>query len=255
MVNESSLVHMPLSPEHLKRAWEEFSVYRKPIARAVLIQHYAYLVKVTSGRLVATLTGVMERDDLVSVGVVGLIKAVDNYDPTRDVKFETYAIALIRGAILEMLREQDWVPRSVREKLRALDRTILSLEFEFGRTPSEQEIADRMGLTCEQVSELVVRVGRTTVQSLEDLMGAGGEGGPKLVDLVIDEGTNTEREVQARELRRILAQGTDRLPERERLVVALYYYSGLTFREIGSVLGVSEPRAHHLHTQAMARLR
>ncbi len=246
---------MQLSPENLKNAWEDFSVYRRPLARADLIQHYAYLVKVTVGRLVATLPGGIEREDLVSAGVVGLIKAVDHYDFTRDVKFETYAIALVRGAVLEMLREEDWVPRSIREKLRALDRTMMALESELGRGPTEQEIAEKMGISAQQVSELIVRTSRTTVHSLEDVVGTSSEEGLKLVDLVVDEGTNTDREIQGRELRRILIQGTDRLPEREKLVVALYYHCGLTFREIGKVLGVSEPRAHHLHTQAMTRLR
>ncbi len=246
---------MQLSPESLKNAWEDFSVYRKPLARADLIQHYAYLVKVTVGRLVANLPGGIEREDLVSAGVVGLIKAVDHYDITRDVKFETYAIALIRGAVLEMLREEDWVPRSIREKLRALDRAVMVLETELGHAPSEQEIADRMGIPAQQVSELIVRTTRTTVHSLEEVIGGGSEDGLRLVDLVVDEGTNTDREIQGREIRRILVQGTDRLPEREKLVVALYYHQGLTFREIGKVLGVSEPRAHHLHTQAMNRLR
>jgi len=182
---------MPLSPELLKNAWEDYSVYRKPLARADLIQHYAYLVKVTVGRLVATLPGGIEREDLIGAGVLGLIKAVDHYDFTRDVKFETYAIALIRGAVLEMLREEDWVPRSIREKLRALDRAVMSLETELGRSPSEQEIADRMGVPSQQVSELVVRTSRTTVHSLEEVIGTGSEDGLKLVDLIVDEGTNT----------------------------------------------------------------
>ena len=121
---------MQLSPQILKNAWEDFSVYRKPLARAELIQHYAYLVKVTVGRLVVSLPGGVEREDLVSAGVVGLIKAVDHFDFTRDVKFETYAIALIRGAVLEMLREEDWVPRSIREKLRALDRATMGCSIE-----------------------------------------------------------------------------------------------------------------------------
>lgn len=245
---------MQLSPENLKRTWEEFSVYRKPLAREDLIRHYTYLVKVTVGRLAASLPGGVEREDLVSAGAVGLIKAIDQYDVTRAVKFETYAIALIRGAVLEMLREEDWVPRSIREKLRALDRSMTQLELELGRPATAHEIAERMGLSEQQVNELMVRTSRTSVHSLEDFIG-GGEDGIKLVDLVVDEGTNTDKEVQAREVRRILVEGTDRLPEREKLVVALYYHRGLTFREIGKVLGVSEPRAHHLHSQAMTRLR
>jgi RNA polymerase sigma factor for flagellar operon FliA len=246
---------MQLSPQILKNAWEDFSVYRKPLARAELIQHYAYLVKVTVGRLVVSLPGGVEREDLVSAGVVGLIKAVDHFDFTRDVKFETYAIALIRGAVLEMLREEDWVPRSIREKLRALDRATMALEAELGHAPTEQQIAERMGVPAQQVSELIVRTSRTMVHSLEEVIGSSSEEGLKLVDLLVDEENNTDKEIQGREIRRILVQGTEGLPEREKLVVALYYHRGLTFREIGKVLGVSEPRAHHLHTQAMTRLR
>jgi len=246
---------MLLSPETLKTTWEEFYVYKKPLARSDLIQHYSYLVKVTAGRLFAVPPIGSDKEDLISAGIIGLIKAVDHYDPTRDVKFETYAIALIRGAILEMVRQEDWVPRSIREKMRSLERTVSAMEHEFGRPPSDCEISDRMGIPQKEVSELIVRTTRTIVHSLDEVIGSNNGEGPKLVDLVVDEGTNTEREVEAREIRRILAQCTDSLPEREKLVVSLYYHRGLTFREIGSVLGVSEPRAYHLHTQAMTRLR
>ncbi|MDR3692114.1 MAG: FliA/WhiG family RNA polymerase sigma factor [Fimbriimonas sp.] len=246
---------MLLSPETLKNTWEDFSVYKKPLARADLIQHYSYLVKVTAGRLFAVPPVGSDKEDLISAGVIGLIKAVDHYDPTRDVKFETYAIALIRGAILEMVRQEDWVPRSIREKMRNLDRATCALENELGRLPSELEIAERMGIPTKEVSELMVRTTRTMVHSLDEVVGSSSGEGPKLIDLVVDEGTDTEDEVEAREVRRILVQCTDRLPERERLVVSLYYDRGLTFREIGGVLGVSEPRAYHLHTQAMNRLR
>lgn len=250
-----SLSKMLLSPETLKTTWEDFSVYKKPLARADLIQHYAYLVKVTAGRLFAVPPVGSDKEDLISAGVIGLIKAVDHYDPTRDVKFETYAIALIRGSILEMVRHEDWVPRSIREKMRALERTMTAMEHELGRTPSDVEVSDRMGIPLKEVSELVVRTTRTMVHSLDEVIGSGASDGPKLIDLVVDEGTDTGREVEAREIRRILVQCIECLPEREKLVVSLYYHRGLTFREIGSVLGVSEPRAYHLHTQAMTRLR
>src|SRR5271154_7498426 len=131
---------MSLSPEQLRRAWEAFKVYKNPEARIELINHYSYLVKITAGRLVTSLPGGLDREDLVGAGVIGLVKSVDQFDPTRDVKFETYAIALIRGAILEMLRDEDWVPRSIREKLKALDRTLMDLETRMGRSPSEHEI-------------------------------------------------------------------------------------------------------------------
>src|ERR1700730_7308114 len=138
---------MPLSPEHLKRSWLDSKVYRNPEARAELINHYSYLVKITAGRLVTSLPGGLDREDLIGAGVIGLIKSVDQFDPSRDVKFETYAIALIRGAILEMLRDEDWVPRSIREKLKALDRALMALETSLGHPASEREVAEYMGVS------------------------------------------------------------------------------------------------------------
>jgi RNA polymerase sigma factor FliA len=247
---------MPLTQEHLKRAWMDFKVYKSPEARAELINHYSYLVKITAGRLVTSLPSGLDREDLVGAGVIGLVKSVDQFDPTRDVKFETYAIALIRGAILEMLRDEDWVPRSIREKLKALDRTIHSLETRYGRPATEHEIAETMGLSIGEVHELMVRMGRTNVYSLDDILSTGeGDDHIHFVELIVDEDANTSHEIEGREIRRMLAAGVDKLPERERLVVALYYFEGLTFKEIGKVLGVSESRVYQLHTQAMGRLR
>ncbi|OWU66334.1 MAG: flagellar biosynthesis protein FliA [Armatimonadetes bacterium Cent15-Ar3] len=247
---------MPLSAEQLQKAWKDFKVFKDPEARVNIIDHYSYLVKITAGRLVTSLPGGLDREDLVGSGVIGLIKSVDQFDPTRDVKFETYAIALIRGAILEMLRDEDWVPRSIREKLKALDRTMMALETKFGRPATDQEIAETMGISAQEVSELMVRMGRTNVYSLDDILGTSdGDDHVSFIELLADENTSTGGEVEGKEIRRILTKGVDHLPERERLVVALYYFEGLTFKEIGKVLGVSESRVYQLHTQAMNRLR
>lgn len=247
---------MPLSAEQLQKNWIEFKVYKNPSARDELINHYAYLVKITAGRLVTSLPGGLDREDLIGAGIVGLIKSVDQFDPTRDVKFETYAIALIRGAILEMLRDEDWVPRSIREKLKALDRAIMALETKTGRTPNEREIAEHMSISEQEVGELMVRMGRTNVYSLDDILPTGdGDDHIHFVEMIVDENASPGGEVEGKEIRRILASGVDRLPDRERLVIALYYFEGLTFKEIGRVLGVSESRVYQLHTQAMGRLR
>lgn len=248
---------MSLSPEHLKRAWIDYKVYKDNTARSELINHYSYLVKITAGRLVTSLPSGMEREDLVSAGVIGLIKSVDQFDPTRDVKFETYAIALIRGAILEMLRDEDWVPRSIREKLKALDRAQMHLESAMGRPASERELAEHLSLSEMEVSELMVRMGRTNVYSLDDILGSSHDGDDhvQFIEMIVDENATPAGEVEGREIRRILAVGIDKLPDRERLVVALYYFEGLTFKEIGKILTVSESRVYQLHTQAMGRLR
>lgn len=249
---------MPLSAEQLKNAWIDYKVYKDPQARVDLISHYSYLVKITSGRLVTSIPGGMDKEDLVGAGVIGLIKSVDQFDPTRDVKFETYAIALIRGAILEMLRDEDWVPRSIREKLKALDRAQMTLETKFGRPATEREISEHLSISEMEVSELMVRMGRTNVYSLDDILGNGqneGDDSVHFVEMIVDENASTSGEVEGREIRRILAVGIDHLPERERMVVALYYFEGLTFKEIGKLLGVSESRVYQLHTQAMGRLR
>ena len=249
---------MPLTQDQLQRTWIEYKVYKSPDSRVELINHYSYLVKITAGRLVTSVPNGLDRDDLVSAGVIGLIKSVDQYDPTRDVKFETYAIALIRGAILEMLRDEDWVPRSIREKLKALDRAIQKLEPELGHPASPRELADYMGITEQEVSELMVRMGRTNVYSLDDIVGGGSSDGDDhihFVEMIVDEDADTDGQLEGKELRRIMAAGVDRLPERERVVIALYYFEGLTFKEIGKVLGVSESRVYQLHTQAMGRLR
>ncbi len=247
---------MALSPEQLKRAWVDFKVYKDPNARVELINHYSYLVKITAGRLVTSIPGGLDREDLVGAGVIGLIKSVDQFDPTRDVKFETYAIALVRGAILEMLRDEDWVPRSIREKLKALDRAQMALESKNGRPATERELAENLGISDVEVSELLVRLGRTNVYSLDDVLSTGdGDDNINFVDMIVDQGASTAAEAEGREVRRIMSAGIDRLPERERLVVALYYFEGLTFKEIGKVLGVSESRVYQLHTQAMTRMR
>lgn len=245
-----------MSSEQLKRSWIDCKVYKDPQARADLVNHYSYLVKITAGRLVTSLPGGLDREDLVGAGVIGLIKSVDQFDPTRDVKFETYAIALIRGAILEMLRDEDWVPRSIREKLKAVDRAMMEFETQNRRPPNERELSERMGLSEKEVADLMVRMGRTNVYSLDDLLpNQDGEDHLHFVDLLVDKDANPGGEVEGREIRRILADGIDHLPDRERLVVALYYFEGLTFKEIGRVLGVSESRVYQLHTQSMTRLR
>lgn len=246
----------PMSSAELADAWQRYKQRGDPAARAAIINQYAYLVKITAGRVVSSLPPSLERDDLVSAGVVGLIKAVDQFDHSRQVKFETYAIALIRGAILEMLREEDWVPRSIRERVKLLERTYLQMETTLGRPPTEQEVARELNMSQEEFNKLLVDTGRTTLLSLDDIL-VGSEGSEKLhlSDVIQDETANPSAEVELREMKSALATAITRLPERETLVITLYYFEGLTFKEIGKIMGISESRVYQLHTQAVIRLR
>ena len=185
-----------------------------------------------------------------------MIKAIDQFDTERQVKFETYAIALIRGAILEMLREEDWVPRSVREKVKTLERTYLDLESRLGRPATEEEVAGELGIEVDTFHIMLADTGRASLLSLDDVMlSSEGNESIHLADVVYDESTNTVGEVEVKAMQQALGVAIDRLPDREKLVVALYYYEGLTFKEIGKILGVSESRVYQLHTQAVLRLR
>lgn len=245
-----------MSVPDLQAAWRQFKIFGDMKARDALISHYAYLVKITAGRVVTSLPPNVERDDLISAGIIGLIKAIDQFDTKREVKFETYAIALVRGAILEMLREEDWVPRSVRERVKALERTYLDLEGRLGRPATEEEVAEAMGMEIDSFHVLLADTGRASLLSLDDIvMSSDGNEKIHLADVVHDENADTSGDVESGAVRQSLGEGIDRLPDRERLVIALYYYEGLTFKEIGKILEVSESRVYQLHTQAVLRLR
>lgn len=244
-----------MTPRSMEEAWRRFKGTRDPKARAAIIDNYSYLVKITAGRVVTNLPPNLEREDLYTAGAMGLIKAVDQFDPGRQVKFETYAIALIRGAILESLREEDWVPRSVRERSKTLERAFFELEVRLGTPPSEAQVADSMGISVDDLARMMSDTGRGAVLSLDDLI-LGSEGSERLhLSDVVPDDASPSADVEVRERIRQLGGAIDRLPERERLVIALYYYEGLTFKEIGKVLAVSESRVYQLHTQAVLRMR
>jgi RNA polymerase sigma factor for flagellar operon FliA len=240
----------------IEEAWRRFKTVRDPRSRAAIIDNYTYLVKITAGRVVSNLPPNLEREDLYTAGAMGLIKAVDQFDPGRQVKFETYAIALIRGAILESLREEDWVPRSIRDRTKTLERAMFDLEVKQGTPATEVQLAQHLGLSQDELTKMMGEVSRGPVLSLDDLI-MGGEGSDRLHlgDVVPDDQSGPVTRVEVRERIRQLGVAIDRLPERERLVITLYYYEGLTFKEIGKVLTVSESRVYQLHTQAVLRMR
>jgi RNA polymerase sigma factor for flagellar operon FliA len=224
--------------------------------REALIHHYAYLVKITAGRIGSSVPRCLERDDLISAGSIGLVRAVDQFDPSRRIKFETYAIALIRGAILELLRHEDWAPRSARDRIKALERAYIQVERRLGRPGTAEEVAAELAVPVETLYEQLAEAGRASLQSLDDLLvGRDADDSRRLADTLADGGADTPAAVEAAYRRRALVTAVERLPEREKLVLALYYYEGLTFKEIGRALAVSESRAFQLHQQAVVRLR
>ena len=242
-----------MSDATLSELWHTFHCTRDPELREALIQRYVHLVPITAGRLFGPLPSGIERDDLVGAGIVGLVKAVDQFDITRNIKFETYAITLVRGAILEMLRSDDWVPRLVRDQQKLVRQAIVKIENKTGRPATEEALAEELELSPEKLDKILSTIGRVNLLSLDDLrMGSEQQ---RLVDMLPTDDMSPLEHVAVREKKRTLASAVDRLPARERTVVSLYYHEGLTFKEIGGVLTVSESRAYQLHAQAVTRLR
>jgi RNA polymerase sigma factor FliA len=237
--------------------WREYRRTRDKHLRDRLILTYAPLVKYVAGRLGSGLPAHVDDDDLTSYGLLGLIGAIERYDPGRDIKFETYAIARIRGSIIDELRAMDWVPRSVRARARDIERTIADLESKFGRAPTDEEIASKLGLSEDELNESLSDISRTSIAALDELWTVSSGGDQiALIDTIEDTaGPNPQSALAETEMKEAIGEAIARLPEREKLVVTLYYYEELTLREIGEVLGVTESRVSQLHTKAILRLK
>lgn len=237
--------------------WATFKESGDPDARERLILNYSPLVKYVAGRVSSTLPQTVETADLISYGLFGLIDAIEKYDLERGIKFETYAIARIKGAIIDELRSLDWVPRSVRARGRELEAAYIALETRLRRAPSDAELAEEMGLSHDEFREVLTKLSYTSVVSFEELWAGGdreerSEGAAAIPD---HDAADPVALFETEEVKDILADAIERLPERERVVVTLYYYEGLTLKEIGSVLGVTESRVSQLHTKAVLRMR
>jgi RNA polymerase sigma factor for flagellar operon FliA len=238
--------------------WQEYRRTNDRALRDRLILTYAPRVKFVAGRLGASLPGHVDEQDLVSYGLLGLIGAIERFDPEREIKFETYAIARIKGAIIDELRSLDWVPRSVRTRAREIERAIAELERTLMRAPTDEEIAAKVGITEEELEGSLTEISRSSMAALDELWTPAGGGGDQiaLIDTIEDtSGPDPEFSLEQTELKEALGEAIARLPEREKLVVTLYYYEELTLREIGEVLGVTESRVSQLHTKAVLRLK
>jgi RNA polymerase sigma factor FliA len=237
--------------------WDSYKDDKDPDARDALILNYSPLVKYVAGRLASSLPQSVDTGDLISYGIFGLIDAIEKFDRSREIKFETYAIARIKGAIIDELRAMDWVPRSVRSRAREIETAYIALEHKLRRVPSDDEVAAHMGISPQEFAEILTKLSYTSVVSFEELwVGGDRDEGQSVLGSIKDETADDPVAiVESEEIKTILAEGIDRLPEREKTVVALYYYEGLTLKEIGTVLGVTESRVSQLHTKAVLRLR
>jgi RNA polymerase sigma factor FliA len=240
-------------PSSVERLWEEFKLKASADARERLILHYAPLVKYVAGRVSVGLPPNIEQADLVSYGIFGLIDAIEKYDLERGIKFETYAISRIKGAIIDELRAIDWIPRSVRFKAREVEKAYVALENRLHRSPTEQ-----LGITTDELHQIFNQISFVSVVALDELLSVGSERGDRLslVDTLEDKGAEDPVAVfESQEMKGILAGAINRLGEREKIVITLYYYEGLTLAEIGQVLGVTESRVCQMHTKAVLQLR
>jgi RNA polymerase sigma factor for flagellar operon FliA len=237
--------------------WQRYAAERSPALREQLIVQYAPLVKYVVGRLAINLPTILDAEDVVSYGIFGLIEAIERFDPSRGLRFETYAIPRIRGAIIDSLRSLDQVSRAVRQKARDIQRALVELEQELGRTPTEEETAARLGMSVERYQQVCVQSSVLNL-SLDHLLSGDPDdqgGRSPLQGVIASAAPDPEAVVERRELVRHLAAALAKLPKNEKLVLALYYHEELTMREISKVMGISEPRVSQLHAQALLRLR
>jgi RNA polymerase sigma factor FliA len=237
--------------------WARYKQDQDSAARDELILNYSPLVKYVAGRLASSLPQTVDTADLISYGIFGLIDAIEKFDPERAIKFETYAISRIKGAIIDELRAMDWVPRSVRSRAREIEGAYVALENTLRRVPSDQEVADYMSISLKEFQDLLAKLAYTSVVSFEELwVGGERDEGQNAIGSIRDDTAEDPVAIfETGEIKEILAGAIDKLPDRERTVIALYYYEGLTLKEIGQVLGVTESRVSQLHTKAVLRLR
>jgi len=239
-----------------ERLWQQYIDGRSDEARRALIESYAPLARYVVDRLNLRPGAALEYDDLLSQAVVGLIDAVDRFDPSRGIKFETYAYYRVRGAVMDMLRELDWLPRSIRQREAQLSRAYAAIEDRLGRPPTDAELARELGLTIDQLDILAQEVALQTMQSLDETVASHGWDAGIVGDIVADPSApSPQDELERQTERELIARAIDDLPDSERTVVTLYYYEGLTLKEIGQVMGVTESRACQVHGKAMIRLR
>jgi RNA polymerase sigma factor for flagellar operon FliA len=236
--------------------WSEFKRTGVQTLRNQLIIYYSPFVKYVAGRVLSGLPRHFDEEDLVSYGIIGLIDAIERFEPDRNLRFETYAIPRIKGAIIDELRSIDWVPRSVRTKARAVEQAFTHLEATLHRTPDEAEVAAELEMTVAELHKALRKISTVGMMALDEVL-RGGERSERstLGETLPDRSHGPVDMFEAKESKEALVSAVDGMPERERTVLMMYYYDGLTLTEIGDVLGVTESRVCQIHTKALRQLR
>lgn len=239
-------VHNAVTNAEIADLWEHYRECKSSEIRDEIIVNYLPLVKIVAGRLAIGLPHYVDKDDLISNGFFGLLDAIKRYDNRRDVKFETYAALRIRGSILDSLRAQDWIPTTIRQKARQYEQVLAKLEHKLGRSATNQEIMTELCLSIDQYNHLLSQLNAATILPLEDFTKSETPSNMMF---------NPSQSVEDADVKNVLAKAIDKLPEKERLVISLYYYEGLTLKEISLIMSLSEARISQLHTKATFRLR
>lgn len=246
------------SGHDVQELWRRYKDLGDGKARHGLILAYSPLVKYVAGRMGTGLPVHIEEGDLISYGLLGLIGALERFEPSRNIRFETYAISRIKGSIIDELRALDWVPRSVRSRARQVERAVTKLENELHRAPTDEEIAGELEVTVGEFQDILTQISTSSIVALDEFWAVSGSGGDKvtLMDTIEDRSApDPSRAYDIQAVKELLATAIKRLPEREKIVIGLYYYEGLNLKEIGEVLGVTESRISQLHTKAILRLK
>lgn len=246
-----------LSDSEVDVLWNNFVLDKtnKEIRDKLIIQ-YIYLIKYVVGRLRVNLPASIATDDISGYGVEGLIDAIERFVPSRGVRFETYAIMRIRGSIIDRIRSQDWVPRGARRKYKTIQNAILKLQLNLGRIPTSQEIAEEIGTTKEKVEASINEMESNSIISLHDKRDSSSEGSLEIIDTIVDsKSVDPLQELESNDIKKSLSVALSKLPERERMILALYYHENMTLKEIGETISISESRVCQLHAQAIMKLR
>ncbi len=239
--------------ESINHLWKQYIETKDAATKEKLIIQYAYLIKYVAGRLSIYFGSNVEFDDLVGYGAFGLIDAIEKYDLAKGVKFETYASLRIRGSIIDSIRDMDWVPRSLRQKNKELEKVYAEIENEIGHTATDKEVAEKMGLSMDDFYKLLNDVNVSSMMSLDEFMEQNYERGLEIFSESTED--KPEASLEFNEMKQLLADSIDKLPEKEKAVITFYYFEELTLKEISAIMNVTESRISQLHTKALLRMK